>query len=166
MFFLLAYFTLYNRLQFHPPHQNWFKCTLFNGWIMLHCVYVPQLSYPFVCWWTSRFLSCPGYYKQCCDEHWVHVSLSILVSSVCVPSSGIVTGLILQSEGLSRFFSSTTVQKHQFFSAQPSRGPNCHINTWLTTALTIQTCISKVMSLLFIYLFFNFILFLNFTILY
>ena len=36
----------------------------------LHCVYVPQLSYPFICWWTSRLLPCPGYYKQCCDEHW------------------------------------------------------------------------------------------------
>ena len=35
-----------------------------------HSVYVPQLSYPFVCWWTSRLLPCSGYYKQCCDEHW------------------------------------------------------------------------------------------------
>ena len=38
--------------------------------VILHCVYVPQLSYPFICWWTSRLLPCPGYYKQCCDEHW------------------------------------------------------------------------------------------------
>ena len=37
---------------------------------ILHGVYVPQLSYPFICWWTSRLLPCPGYYKQCCDEHW------------------------------------------------------------------------------------------------
>ena len=43
----------------------------------------------FYCSWTSRLLPCPGYDKQCCDEHWVHVSLSILVSSVCMPSSGI-----------------------------------------------------------------------------
>ena len=70
VFFFLAYFTLYNRLQFHPSHQNWFKCILFNGWVILHCVYVPWLSYPFICWWTSRLLPCPGYYKQCCDEHW------------------------------------------------------------------------------------------------
>ena len=33
MFFFLAYFTLYNRLQFHPSHQNWFKWILFNGWV-------------------------------------------------------------------------------------------------------------------------------------
>jgi len=56
VFFFLAYFTLYNRLQFHPLHWNWFKCILFNGWVILHCVYVPQLSYPFICWWTSRFI--------------------------------------------------------------------------------------------------------------
>ena len=42
------------------------------------------------------------------------------------------TGWIsLQSEGLSRIFSNTTVQKHQFFSAQLSLRSNCHIYTWL-----------------------------------
>ena len=35
----------------------------------------------------------------------------------------------LQSKGLTRVFSSTTVQKHQFFSAQPSSQSNCHIHT-------------------------------------
>jgi len=39
------------------------------NWIF-HCVYVQQLSYAFICWWTSGLLPCPGYYKQCCDEHW------------------------------------------------------------------------------------------------
>ena len=42
------------------------------------------------------------------------------------------TGWIsLQSTGLSRVFSNTTVQKHQFFSAQPSPQSNSHIHTWL-----------------------------------
>ena len=42
------------------------------------------------------------------------------------------TGLIfLQSKGLSRVFSSTTIQKHQFFDAQPSLWSNSHIHTWL-----------------------------------
>ena len=41
------------------------------------------------------------------------------------------TGWIsLQSKGLSRVFSNTTVQKHQFFSAQPSSQFNSHIHTW------------------------------------
>jgi len=35
-----------------------------------------------------------------------------------------------QSKGLSRVFSNTTVQKHQFFSAQLSSQSNSHINTW------------------------------------
>ena len=37
----------------------------------------------------------------------------------------------LQSKGLSRVFSNTTVQKHQFFGAQPSLWSNAHIHTWL-----------------------------------
>ena len=43
-----------------------------------------------------------------------------------------LTGLIsLQSKGLSRVFTSTTVQKRQYFSAQLSLWSNSHINTWL-----------------------------------
>ena len=41
------------------------------------------------------------------------------------------TGWIsLQSKGLSRVFSNTTVQKHEFFGAQLSSQSNCHIHTW------------------------------------
>ena len=40
------------------------------------------------------------------------------------------TGWIsLQSKGLSRVFSNTTVQNHQFFGAQPSSQSNSHIHT-------------------------------------
>ena len=42
------------------------------------------------------------------------------------------TGWIsLQSKGLSRVFSNTTVQKHQFFGTQPPSQSNSHIHTWL-----------------------------------
>ena len=42
------------------------------------------------------------------------------------------TGWIsLQSKGLSRVFSNTTVQKHQFFSTQLSLWSNSNIHTWL-----------------------------------
>ena len=41
------------------------------------------------------------------------------------------TGWIsLQSKGLSRVFSNSTVQKHQFFCAQLSSQSNSHIHTW------------------------------------
>ena len=63
------------------------------------------------------------------------------------------TGWIsLQSKGLSRIFSNTTVQKHQFFSTQLSLQSNSHILAWLlekTIALTRWTFAGKVMSLLF-----------------
>ena len=42
-----------------------------------------------------------------------------------------LTGLIsVESKGLSRVFSNTTVQKHQFFSIQLSLWSNSHIHTW------------------------------------
>ena len=42
-----------------------------------------------------------------------------------------MTGLIfLQSKGLSRVFSNTTVQKHQFFGTQLSLWSNSRIHTW------------------------------------
>ena len=37
----------------------------------------------------------------------------------------------LQAKGLSRVFTNTTFQKHQFFGAQPSSQSNSHIHTWL-----------------------------------
>ena len=64
-----------------------------------------------------------------------------------------LTGLIsLQSKGVSRVFSNTTVQKHQFFGAQSSLWSNSHIHTWLleiNIALTIRIFVSEVMSLFF-----------------
>ena len=38
--------------------------------------------------------------------------------------------IFLQSKGLSRVFSNTTVQKHQFFGTQLSSQSNSHIHTW------------------------------------
>ena len=43
---------------------------------------------------------------------------------------GLTSWISLQSKGLSRVFSDTTVQKHQFFSAQISLWSS-HIHTWL-----------------------------------
>ena len=46
------------------------------------------------------------------------------------PPLGWTGWISLQSKGLSRVFSNTTVQKHQFFCAQPSSQFNPHIHTW------------------------------------
>ena len=44
---------------------------------------------------------------------------------------GLTGWISLLSKGLSRVFSNTTVQKHQFFDAQLSLWSNSHIHTWL-----------------------------------
>ena len=44
---------------------------------------------------------------------------------------GLTGWISLQSKGLSRVFSNTTVHKHQFFSTQLSLQSNSHIHTWL-----------------------------------
>ena len=63
------------------------------------------------------------------------------------------TGLtFLQSKGLSRVFSNTTVQKHQFIGTQLSSWSNSHIHTRLLEkplSLTMWTFVRKMMSLLF-----------------
>ena len=61
------------------------------------------------------------------------------------------TGWIsLKSKGLSRVFSNTTVQKHQFFSAQLSLWSNSHIHTlhWKNYSFDYRTFVGKVTSLL------------------
>ena len=45
---------------------------------------------------------------------------------------GWTSWISLQSKGLSRVFSNTIVQKHQFFGAQPSLQSNSHVHTWLS----------------------------------
>ena len=58
----------------------------------------------------------------------------------------------LQSKGLSRVFSNTTVQKHQFFGTQLSSQSNFHIHIWppeTNIPLTRRTFVGKAMSLLF-----------------
>ena len=62
---------------------------------------------------------------------------------------GLTSWISLQSKGLSRVFSNTTVQKHQFFGPQPSLWSNFHIHTrllekpqaWLYRPLSAKWCL-------------------------
>ena len=65
------------------------------------------------------------------DDQSIGASASVLLMNIQGWFPLRLTGLILQSNGLSRVFSSTTVQKHQFFSAQLSLWSNSHIHTRL-----------------------------------
>ena len=69
---------------------------------------------------------------------WSGQCIGVLASTSVLPMNtqdwsplGWTGWISLQSKGLLRVFSNTIVQKHQFFSAQPSLWSNCHIRTWL-----------------------------------
>ena len=69
--------------------------------------------------------------------HWVgsfHLMTSVGASASVLPINiqgwfplGLIDLISLLSKELSRFFSNTTVQKHQFFGPQPSLWSKCHI---------------------------------------
>ena len=58
-------------------------------------------------------------------------SIGVLASASVLFPLGRTDWISLQSKGLSRVCSNTTVQRHQFFSAQPSLWSNSPIHTWL-----------------------------------
>ena len=111
-----------------------------------------SLNFMLLSWWhyltisssTTPFSFCPQSFPASGSFpiHWLFMSGS---QSTGASASGSVLpvniqdwfplglmGLIsLLSKGLSRVFSNTTIQKHQFFSAQPSLQSNSHIHTWL-----------------------------------
>ena len=68
---------------------------------------------------------------------WGGQSIGVSASASVLPMNiqnwtplGWTSWISLQSKGLSRVFSNTTVQKHQFFGAQLSSQSNSHIHTW------------------------------------
>ena len=52
-------------------------------------IYTPQFPHPFMCQWTSRLLPCPSSCSVAEANPGVHASLSVMVSSGSMPSSGI-----------------------------------------------------------------------------
>ena len=65
-------------------------------------------------------------------------SIGVSASAAVLPMNiqdwfplGWTSWISLQSKGLSRIFSNTTVQHYQFFGAQLSLWSNSHIHTWL-----------------------------------
>ena len=102
-------------------------------------------------WWCHpaisssvvSFSSCPqslpasGSFQMSQLFTWGGQSIGVLASASVLPMntqdwspSGWTGWISLQFKGISRVFSNTTVQKHQFFSAQLSSQSNSHIHTW------------------------------------
>ena len=80
--------------------------------------------------WTVKKTECQriGAFELWCWRRLLRVPWTARRSNQSILKE-INPGISLQSKGLSRVFSSTTVQKHQFFGAQPSSQSNSHIHT-------------------------------------
>ena len=75
----------------------------------------------------------------------VSASASVLPKNTQDWSLGWTGWISLQSKGLSRVFSNTTVQKHQFFGTRLSLWSNTHIHTWLLEKL-YHSCLDRPLS--------------------
>ena len=88
-----------------------------------------------------------------CLKYWsFSFSISLPMSIQGWFPLGLTSLISWQSRGLSRVFFSTTIQKHQFLSTQPSLWSHLShpsMTTGKTIALTIQIFVSQVMSLVF-----------------
>ena len=109
----------------HPnscPSSRWYHPTISSS-------VVPFSSY-------LQFFPAPGSFQMSQLFAWGGQSIAVSASTSVLPMntqdwSLAWTGWIsLQSKGLSKVFSNTTVQKHQFFCTQLSLESNSNIHTW------------------------------------
>ena len=119
---------------------------------------LPQTQHP-PCWWchptisssvipfSSRLQSFPasGSFQMCQFFASGGQSIEVSASASILPMNiqdwfplGLTGWISLQSKGLSRVFSNTTVKKHQFFGTQLSSQSNSHIHTWPQKNLSLD----------------------------
>ena len=98
-----------------------------NHLIRLSPLLLPPSTFP-----SIKVFSNESVFHFRCQSTGVSASASVLPMNIQGWFPLGLTGLIsLLSKGLSRIFSNTTIQKHQFFSTQLSSQSNSHIHTWL-----------------------------------
>ena len=97
----------------------------------------PAISSPVVPFSCPQSLPASGSFKMRQLLAWGGQSIGVSASASVLPTNtqdwsplGWTGWNSLQSKGLSRVFSNSTVQKHQFFGAQLSSQSNSHIHTW------------------------------------
>ena len=133
------------QIHFHGVHDA------MDTWQKIHHPLLPSFSF------CLQSLPAPGSFPM----SWLFISggqstgTSASLTVLPINSQGWfplgLSGLILQSQGLSRVFSSITIWKHHFFGTQPPLWSNSHpyMATGKTMVLTLQTFVSTEMSLLF-----------------
>ena len=109
------------------PLNRWCHPTISSSVISFSCLqpFPASRSFPMSQFFTS-------------DDQSIGVSALASVHSMNIQDwfpLGWTGWISLLSRGLSKVFSNTTVQKHQFFGAQLSLWSNSHIHTWLLEKL-------------------------------
>ena len=130
-------------LQLHEPQRARHPCPLPIPGVHPISSSLSQWCYPTISSSVIPFSSClpsfpaSGFFQMSQLFASGGQSIGVSASTSVFPmntqdwSNGWWTGWIsLQSKGLSRVFSNTTVQKHQFFGSQTSSQSNSHIHTW------------------------------------
>ena len=104
------------------PSSQWCHPTISFSVVLFSCLqsFPESGSFP-----TSQFFTSGGQSIR------ASASVSVLLMNIQGWFPLGLTGLILQSTGLPRVFSGTTVRKHQFFSTHPSLWSTSHTHTWL-----------------------------------
>ena len=137
-----------NSLWPHEPQQVRPPCPSPTPWVHTKPCSLSRWCHPTISSSVVPFSSCPQSFPASGSFPMSQLFISGGQSIVVSASTSVLqmntqdwsplgwTGWIsLQSKGLWRVFSNTTVQKHQFFSAQLSLWSNSYIHTWLLEKL-------------------------------
>ena len=137
---LFSHLVMSNSLWPHELQQARLPCPSLSPGVCSNC--------PLSQWWyltisssANPFSSCPQSFPASrpfsMSRLFASGSQSFRASASVLPMNiqdwfpwGLTGWISLRSKGLSRVFSNTTVQKHQFFCTQLSLWSNSHIHTW------------------------------------
>ena len=124
---MLGFPVLYQLPEFAQIHVHWVDAAIEPTHPLL-------ISSPFASILSSIrvFSRCFWFFKSGGQSIGYSASASVLPMNIQgLFTLGLISLISLQSKGLSRVFSRTTIQKHRFFSTQSSLWSNFHIHTWL-----------------------------------
>ena len=127
-----------NSLRPHGLQDASLPCPSLSYGVCSNSCPLSQWCHPNISSFVAPFSSSPYSFAASRSFLWVRWPKYYSFNFSISPSSEYLGLISLQSKGLSRVFSNTIVQKHQFFGAQPSLWSNSHICTWLPEKPSVQ----------------------------
>ena len=151
-----------NSLQPHGLQLASLLCPALFPWIFSNSCALSQWCHPTISSSASHYSSCPHSFPASGPFQWAgslnQVAKVFGISASVLPMNiqgwfplGLTVLMSLQTKELSKVFSSSTIQKHNSSQFNPLYGLilTCVHDYWKYQALTIQSFVNKVMSLLF-----------------